>query len=154
MKKTKMNKAQLRHAAWLKYNMLHYLDPYNEIYEQESRLGGNYYDYVDRYGENVINTDKRKEIINDILIPELKKDHSCGEKRYKQSKYVLLLCIEFHEDTYIENLFQELEEDLFEHEVEDKKGFLEIVYWELFHEDPALSKYIQGDVPVQGVVPF
>ena len=142
----RMNKAQLRHYG-LAFSILNFMNPNDEIYEFQDRIGANYYDFVDKYGKNVINTDKRTDIIHDMLIPEVIASKLYQNKRYcKQVKSAIALCIEFHDDKHIKHAFKVvLEADFFECDVQDKKGFLEIVYWEIFQEDPALSKYIQGD---------
>ena len=132
-KKSKLNKAEKRHIRILSGILL----PMDPEYGGQQPL--NYYDYELLYGDIDINNDEHRIlVIQKFLIPSLKKKPKRG---LDITKYVLLLAIKFSDSTEVADEFEYVEAIPLDRAVKDKGGFLELIYKELFDEDPSITEY-------------
>lgn len=137
MKKTKkLNKAEKRHITLLS-SILILFDP---DYGEQQPL--DYYDYELLYGDIDINNDAHRiVVIRNFLIENLRKSN---QQSLTTTKNVLLLAIKYSDSKEVEKEFLPVESIPFDRIVKDKRAFIELIYRELFNEDPSMNEYNQN----------
>ena len=137
MKKTeKLNKAEKRHISMLG-SILILFDP---DYGDQQPL--DYYEYETLYGDIDINNDEHRIVaIQKFLISSLNK---LNQQSLNSTKNVLLLAIKYSDSKEVEKEFEYIEAIPFDKIVKDKRGFIELIYKQLFDEDPSVSQYNQN----------